>query len=665
MKQIMKANGLDILIKIKLTIVALFVVLPSLATAQVSAGESQPTSKIETNETSKDDSDTTLPSFSDLSSAGLDSAGGRELITANWKEARRGVPKSSFPWVENHGYFRLRSDLFYNFDLDTYRGPDLPELRTSPFAPPLSARASTEGPDLVSLDRAASPEAESLAGANMRFRYAPTVHISESLRIKTTVDLLDNVVLGSQPNGGPHSQRALGSETDVYARPDAALEIFNDGQQTPQSGTNSWRDSVRVKHVWGEWSTPLGLLSFGRTQSHWGLGVLANGGQCLDCDFGDAVDRIMGVTQLFDTYLAMAWDFASEGYAGFSGYHSTQADHAQDWQNQPQGQPYDFDQRDDVNQLVIAIFQQPNGRREEVARAKALHGERELVLDWGFYNVMRWQSQETGYGEASLPIENDFTLAIQEVNGFIYIPDLWLNLQHHPSPNLSYQIQLEAVAVVGEIQNVPQLANVDVSQCADPTADPEICVKNAQRQDIEQLGYALEFELKVGDLHVGLLNGMATGDEQAGFGYLDRNQLPRSGRAAADDTTLSAFRFDRDYHVDLILFRELIGGVTNAIYFKPFIGYNFIPEPQEEWGFTLGGLYASALEAAATPGGESPLGLEFDLEFYIRQEGRLQWSLAYGVLFPFDAFALPEDENGRFRSPGTAQTIQMFMGMEF
>ena len=46
MKQIMKANGLDILIKIKLTIVALFVVLPSLATAQVSASESQPTKAV-------------------------------------------------------------------------------------------------------------------------------------------------------------------------------------------------------------------------------------------------------------------------------------------------------------------------------------------------------------------------------------------------------------------------------------------------------------------------------------------------------------------------------------------------------------------------------------------------------------------------------------------
>ena len=71
----------------------------------------------------------------------------------------------------------------------------------------------------------------------------------------------------------------------------------------------------------------------------------------LDCDFGDSVDRIMGVTNVFDTYLAISWDFPSEGATGFSGN--------QTWLNQPDGQPYDLDQRDDVNQWTIAIFNDP------------------------------------------------------------------------------------------------------------------------------------------------------------------------------------------------------------------------------------------------------------------------------------------------------------------
>ena len=31
----------------------------------------------------------------------------------------------SHPWIEHHGYFRVRGDMFYNFDLDTYAGDGL------------------------------------------------------------------------------------------------------------------------------------------------------------------------------------------------------------------------------------------------------------------------------------------------------------------------------------------------------------------------------------------------------------------------------------------------------------------------------------------------------------------------------------------------------------
>ena len=38
-----------------------------------------------------------------------------------------------------------------------------------------------------------------------------------------------------------------------------------------------------------------GLIAAGRMPNHWGLGILANSGDCIDCDFGDSVDRLMGV----------------------------------------------------------------------------------------------------------------------------------------------------------------------------------------------------------------------------------------------------------------------------------------------------------------------------------------------------------------------------------
>ena len=70
--------------------------------------------------------------------------------------------------------------------------------------------------------------------------------------------------------------------------------------------------------------------------------------------------------------------------------------------------------------------------------------------------------------------------------------------------------------------------------------------------------------------------------------------------------------------MDLILFRELIGGVTNAVYFKPYLGYRFIDQTSEKWGFKLSALYGHALEAEATPGDDPSLGVELDLEVYMQ-----------------------------------------------
>jgi hypothetical protein len=39
------------------------------------------------------------------------------------------------------------------------------------------------------------------AGANMRFRLTPELHISDNLRVLSQIDMLDNLVLGSTPSG--------------------------------------------------------------------------------------------------------------------------------------------------------------------------------------------------------------------------------------------------------------------------------------------------------------------------------------------------------------------------------------------------------------------------------------------------------------------------------
>jgi len=56
---------------------------------------------------------------------------------------------------------------------------------------------------------------------------------------------------------------------------------------------------VKLRRAYGEALTPVGMLVAGRTGSTWGLGMLANGGDCADCDYGDAADRIAFITPLF------------------------------------------------------------------------------------------------------------------------------------------------------------------------------------------------------------------------------------------------------------------------------------------------------------------------------------------------------------------------------
>jgi uncharacterized protein (TIGR04551 family) len=558
-------------------------------------------------------------------------------LAANWDTAAGPAAAISYPWIESHGYLRMRADLFLNFDLDTYdeglnRG-------SSPYDPPENG-------------------GESQASANIRLRYQPTVHVSETLRIKGTFDVLDNLVLGSTPDGG-----AIGGSRGYVSRPDVPTETFSGSQRVPESGINGYRDSVRVKHLWGEWKTPVGLLTFGRMQSHWGLGLLANSGNCLDCDFGDSVDRIMGVTKLFGTYLALGWDFPSEGFVGYPGMH--------DNLNQGAGQAFDLDQRDDVNEWVLAIFRKPITQEEQEHRKRDLNELRKPVFDWGVYNVIRNQAKAIE-GTGSLPAAGPGDVNNLNSDTFVYIPDVWLNWEYRPAKDTRYHVQFEAAGIIGSIDEVPigAIQSKDVSVCLDDSFTVDNCpageLISPRKRDITQWGYALEFDAQHGKIHWGVHQGAASGDSTDGFGVLDRLPLDSTSSRDANDQEINNFKFDRDYHVDLIMFREVIGAVTNAAYIKPWIGYNFVQTDREAWGFKVSGIYGHALEADATPGNEASLGFEADLELFVEEFDRFKWSISYGLWVPGAAFnQLDENEQNVIADPAVAQTIQTLIGIQF
>ena len=117
-------------------------------------------------------------------------------------------------------------------------------------------------------------------------------------------------------------------------------------------------------------------------------------------------------------------------------------------------------------------------------------------------------------------------------------------------------------------------------------------------------------------------------------GAIDGNQT------GASNPTMNNYRFNPAYQVDLILWRRILGTVTDAWYVKPTIRWDVYP------GLALSGwlVYSQALTAASTPSatsattGNTPMGLEADFKLdYATDDGFVAWA-SYGVLFPLSAF---------------------------
>src|SRR5438552_4309181 len=150
-----------------------------------------------------------------------------------------------------HGYLRMRGEFFNNMRLG--RGADPAGFYLFP------------GPFI------GTGRNNSQSNANFRFRFEPTLAVSEDLSIYFQADILDNVLLGSSP------------ATDAYLDPFPPLSVL---------AARRGAGAVNVKRVWGRVNTQLGEFLFGRMGYHWGLGILHNDGNCLDCDYGDTYDRI-------------------------------------------------------------------------------------------------------------------------------------------------------------------------------------------------------------------------------------------------------------------------------------------------------------------------------------------------------------------------------------
>ena len=330
-----------------------------------------------------------------------------------WKHTR--------PIVEIHGFFRTRAELFHNFSLGRVDSQvDSPRLFPRPLDDSYTDNAGVTHNVLgcsatADIEQKTPCTQKTNASANMRFRIDPEIHISDNLRIMTQIDMLDNLVLGSTPEGYTNSPGTNGYQSNGRGGY-VPLTSFSSTQVPPQAGVNSYTNSIAVKRVWGEYTTPVGQVRFGRMPSSWGLGILVNSGDRIDSDYQTTADRILFVTgsKALDLYVAGAWDFPNTGRTSAYGDPTYQ-----------QGQPYNTTQLANTAQWVFAIFRRV---RPEIMNAKLAKGD--VVVNGGMYSVYRQQilanESSTNNGLATQP--ESYQTGLVRVGAKAFIPDLWLQV---------------------------------------------------------------------------------------------------------------------------------------------------------------------------------------------------------------------------------------------
>ena len=494
------------------------------------------------------------------------------VLASGFTDIGQDIESESETVVRFTGALRTRFELLYNLDLDRGLTPTGQALYPTPLS---------------------DPTAQTLTHVDFRLRSDIALVVPRaSMAIKLRIDMLDNLSLGSQPDGVP---------SVAVSQRDAA-------------------EPIRIKRAYGEVLTPFGLLAFGRMGNHWGMGMLANGGDCASCDSGDAADRIAFVTPLLGHVWAVAYDFTATGpYTA---------------RNHPR-RSIDLDPWDDVRTVTFAVL----NFRSDVARRRRARADL-ASFEYGAYVSHRRQDRDVP--AHYLPIANPVAIDGAQVTARDFratAVDGWARL------TLPYaRFEVEAAYLAARIGQPSLIPGVEL------------------RDEFTSRQFGIAFQSEVGPEHAtgggrgaaGIDAGYASGDAAPGFGALlgARNGGPNQRAAqpgdidgrqadAPYDTTVNNFRFHPDYRIDRILFREIIGTVTDTIYVRPHARVKLADVGPGRLEASLAVIASFAAQATSTPSGDRGLGLEIDPTLaYVTRNGFVA-SLEYAALFPLSGFDNP------------------------
>lgn len=464
--------------------------------------------------------------------------------------------------VDVSGYLRTRGEALYNLDLD--RG-------LQPNGQPIFPVSQSD------------PKAQTLTHWDMRLRTDVHVYAPGSMvGVKARFDVLDNVALGSLPEGVPSITFTQRSPADV----------------------------ITVRRAYGELLLPFGFLAAGRMGTQWGLGMVANGGDCLDCDSADASDRIAFVTPLVDHIFAVAYDFSATGPQAI---------------RPNQKRTLGIEPTTDVRTLTFAVLHW----RDDAARLRRQKAGKTTV-EYGTYITHRWQSNDipASYVSTAQPID-PFANGGSGImaRGFRATAfDGWARLTMPWG-----RIEAEGVFLTGIIDQ--------------PSLVPGLLLRDPAKST--QVGAALQSDFGNLDaaLSAGFDAGYASGDAAPGFGVRQSpnaaatkpGDLDGPQAAPPRDNRVDNFKMHSDFRIDRILFREILGAVTDAVYVRPHGRLRLTRARSAELSANVAMIASRAVEANSTPSGKAPLGFEIDPSLVFETHAFLA-ALDYGVLFPLAGF---------------------------
>jgi hypothetical protein len=595
------------------------------------------------------------------------------------------------------GYMRVRTDYFHRPHMGLAQIPSDPTRPNKFFRPPAeqgevqddgsatqnqvscATRLMQNGvSDLRAANRCR--RRNGFPTANMRLRLEPTLHITDTISVHSQIDVLDNVVLGSTP------------DSYAYDNPLAPIGLYSRTQLPPASGINSFQDSIVAKRAWGHIRFGWGLdLRFGRMPWHWGMGVVANHGngylrgdqsdiiRQVDQDYGDSVDSIrlaftFGKDRRKAHTVALSWDWASSGAttaqllgpAWASGGMVGQDFSAEKFDNVTQWSA-SLERRDDIDMLKRKISLGTPVvnygiigwlRHQDLDRATGSPGYGDgLGTNASYYDQAPFPDPITGggatLGNGDLDRSgrtglNNFASTLVHTRAILFTPDLWLRVNWR-----TLRIEFEAAGTIGRYF-IRDLAEIpDGRQYFDNLARDAL-----RKQLVANMGYALEFKYGFfrDRFHIGFDHGFATGDTSPPLNY-----NPQSPLLMGNNGTVGNFRFNPAYNIDLLLFREILGTVSNAAYFKPWAAFYFF----NHFSARVDVEYAMAMRKQATLGDKFSYGVEIDgaVRYHDAREP-IFVQFQYGVMFPLPAFNRLTSTGGR-EDARAVQTLQAQIGIKF